>query len=445
MPRGPALRTLWQALQRALLIGLCLLLGACASAPTAAHARGVPAAHAARPMLPGPGSAVPPEVAGRGGYYLDDGPGNGPPVDPATVPDAVPRDEPVLPNANRPYEALGEVYFPDTSLLPYAERGIASWYGRRFHGHRTSSGEPYDMYAMTGAHKTLPIPSYVRVTDVLSGKSVVVRINDRGPFHPGRVIDLSYTAAAKLGIASRGSAEVLVERVFPAGLGDLPAQADASLPGGSANAAAGAGGSGGGAPGPGAAGAGTPRALASAAGAAGTGAVATALPLTLPTAELVTPVAPPPGARIPSPQAGDALPARAGTPLSDGPGTPADARLADAAPPTPPATRPEDSIVAADALPPTAGAGASAGGGAAATGAGGLFVQLGAFRDANNARQLLARARSALSGLQSFLKLEVAGGLHRVRLGPFPTARAQNAAAAAVERSLHMKPGLIGP
>ena len=163
-------------------------------------------------MLPGPGGAVPPESNAHGGYYLDDGPGDGPPVDPAAVPDAVPRDEAPLANANRPYEALGEVYFPDTSSLPFSERGMASWYGRRFNGKRTSSGEAYDMYAMTGAHKTLPIPSYVRVTDVMSGRSVVVRINDRGPFHSGRVIDLSYTAAAKLGFASRGSAEVVVAK-----------------------------------------------------------------------------------------------------------------------------------------------------------------------------------------------------------------------------------------
>ncbi|MDH5263290.1 MAG: septal ring lytic transglycosylase RlpA family protein [Betaproteobacteria bacterium] len=94
------------------------------------------------------------------------------------------------------------------------ERGLASWYGRKFHGQKTASGETYDMFAMTAAHKTLPIPSYARVTSLKSGRSVVVRVNDRGPFHEGRVIDLSYAAAAKLGIAGPGSGPVEVERVF---------------------------------------------------------------------------------------------------------------------------------------------------------------------------------------------------------------------------------------
>jgi len=110
---------------------------------------------------------------------------------------------------------MGEVYFPDTSNLPFSEQGIATWYGRKYHGKPTSSGEVYDMYGMTGAHKTMPIPSYARVTDTKTGKSVIVKINDRGPFFPGRVIDLSYAAAAKLGFAGKGSTTVIVERVFP--------------------------------------------------------------------------------------------------------------------------------------------------------------------------------------------------------------------------------------
>ena len=110
---------------------------------------------------------------------------------------------------------LGRDYVPLQAGLPYRARGIASWYGRKFHGQKTSSGEPYDMYGMTAAHPTLPIPSYVRVANPANGKSVVVRVNDRGPFHAGRLIDLSYTAAWKLGYVGNGSTVVEVESVAP--------------------------------------------------------------------------------------------------------------------------------------------------------------------------------------------------------------------------------------
>jgi len=151
--------------------------------------------------------------ARRGAYYLDDGPGANPPVDLASIPDAVPQPEPLLPRATRPYSVFGRQYTPMTQVEPFRQRGIASWYGRRYHGQPTSSGERYDMYAMTAAHPTLPIPSYARVTNVANGRSVVVRVNDRGPFLQDRVIDLSYTAAAKLGYVEAGSAEVEVELV----------------------------------------------------------------------------------------------------------------------------------------------------------------------------------------------------------------------------------------
>jgi rare lipoprotein A len=147
-------------------------------------------------------------------YYSDDGPPESIPVDIAAIPDAVPRDEPYHRYANRPYTVFGRSYAPVVNDDPVRERGLASWYGRKFHGQKTSSGEVYDMFAMTAAHKTLPIPSYARVTSLKSGQSVVVRVNDRGPFHEGRIIDLSYAAAAKLGIAGPGSGPVEVERVF---------------------------------------------------------------------------------------------------------------------------------------------------------------------------------------------------------------------------------------
>ena len=110
---------------------------------------------------------------------------------------------------------FGKEYVPLAFVQPYRQRGTASWYGKKFHGQRTASGEPYDMYAMTAAHPTLPIPSYARVTRVATGRSVIVRINDRGPFHQGRMIDLSYAAALKLGFAHLGSAEVELESIEP--------------------------------------------------------------------------------------------------------------------------------------------------------------------------------------------------------------------------------------
>ncbi|MGH8684053.1 MAG: septal ring lytic transglycosylase RlpA family protein, partial [Nitrosospira sp.] len=156
-------------------------------------------------------------AAKKGGYYLDDGPGDNPPADLASIPDAVPRGEPLRQANMRPYVALGKSYTPMTALKPYRGRGIASWYGRRYHGQKTASGERYDMYTMTAAHTTLPLPSYARVTNIRNGKSVVVRVNDRGPFHSDRLIDLSYTAAYKLGVLDGGSAWVEVESILPNG------------------------------------------------------------------------------------------------------------------------------------------------------------------------------------------------------------------------------------
>lgn len=153
---------------------------------------------------------------GRGGYYLDDGPPKSPRADLDRIPDAVPRDEPLHRFANRPYAVFGVDYTPQTERRPHVEEGLASWYGRRFHGRRTASGEAYDMYQMTAAHPTLPIPSYARVTALDTGRSVIVRINDRGPFHRNRVIDLSYVAAHRLGYIAAGSARVRVEAIDPA-------------------------------------------------------------------------------------------------------------------------------------------------------------------------------------------------------------------------------------
>ena len=149
-----------------------------------------------------------------GGYYLDDGPDETP-INVDSVPDAKPKVEPLLARANKPYAALGQKYQPMTTYKPYKKQGIASWYGKRFHGKKTSSGEVYDMYAMSAAHTVLPIPSYARVTNPANGASVIVRINDRGPFKHNRLIDLSYAAAYKLNLINAGSGLVEVETINP--------------------------------------------------------------------------------------------------------------------------------------------------------------------------------------------------------------------------------------
>ncbi len=150
-----------------------------------------------------------------GGYYLDDGPMDEVPANLMDVPDAVPQVESLARAANRPYVVFGQTYTPMTQVSAYRKRGVGSWYGKKFHGQKTSSGEPYDMFKMTAAHPTLPIPSYARVTSLETGRQVIVRINDRGPFLSGRLIDLSYTAAYKLGYLEKGSGQVEVELLLP--------------------------------------------------------------------------------------------------------------------------------------------------------------------------------------------------------------------------------------
>jgi len=138
------------------------------------------------------------------------------PVDVSQIPDAVPKPEAKSRYGNPDsYKQFGKEYRVMASSSGYREHGVASWYGTKFHGRRTSSGEPYDMYAMTAAHKTLPLPTYARVTNVDNGKSVIVKINDRGPFHDDRVIDLSYAAAHRIDVLQNGTGKVLVETIDP--------------------------------------------------------------------------------------------------------------------------------------------------------------------------------------------------------------------------------------
>jgi rare lipoprotein A len=200
------------------LIGLLCgvtLLSACSSAPKKAETR----QGAAAPIVDlRNGSSVPQATTaapatGSGAYLAGDGPGADVPANLDAIPDAVPKAEPLHKYANRQYSALGKTYVPLQETGKYKERGIASWYGKKFHGQNTSIGEVYDMYAMTAAHPTLPIPSYARVTNVATGKSVIVRVNDRGPFLHDRIMDISYVAAYKLGYVNNGSAEVEVESI----------------------------------------------------------------------------------------------------------------------------------------------------------------------------------------------------------------------------------------
>jgi rare lipoprotein A len=182
-------------MRHATVLACMVLLGACSSSPpprSAPQVTPVPA--------PGPERSTAPR----------------PPANLDAIPDAVPRIEPRSTRGNPlSYEVFGKRYIILPTADGYVERGVASWYGPDFHTRSTSSGEPYDMYAMTAAHKTLPIPAYARVTNLSNGRSVVVRINDRGPFVDNRIIDLSYTAAHKLGMTQAGTAFVEVQVITP--------------------------------------------------------------------------------------------------------------------------------------------------------------------------------------------------------------------------------------
>ena len=194
--------------------------------------------------------STPPSVTGPAGASVfgsqRDGPPAQPPPDLTTRPDPQPQVEPIrVGGPNKPYEVFGQRYTPLAADLPLAQTGLASWYGRKFHGRPTASGEIYDMYATTAAHRTMPLPSYALVRNPANGREIVVRVNDRGPFHAERIIDLSYAAAAKLGVL-RGVAPVELRRLTHDDIRSarwrgetLPAVAatDAALGGASADAA----------------------------------------------------------------------------------------------------------------------------------------------------------------------------------------------------------------
>lgn len=210
------------------LVALALSLSGCTLVGYPAGVPEAPPPAVVSPGTPGgerPGPAASPgrEETASGTRPPADFRKDGPPTDPGevdldTIADAVPRDEPLATSGNmREYEVLGRVYRTLDTPDGYVEEGVASWYGREFQGRSTSSGEPYDMYAMTAAHRTLPLPSYVEITNLDNGKVVVVRVNDRGPFHKERLIDVSYAAAHRLGLIATGTARVRVRALRPEG------------------------------------------------------------------------------------------------------------------------------------------------------------------------------------------------------------------------------------
>jgi len=296
-----------------------------------------------------------------GGYYKDDGPGTDIPSGIDKTPDAIPRIEPLASGANRPYSVLGKRYVPITDPdRPYKARGTASWYGKKFHGNSTSIGEPYDMYSMTAAHPTMPLPSYARVTSSVNGRTIIVRVNDRGPFHSGRIMDLSYTAAHKLGLIGNGSGEVTVERILPAEIRLAESQ------GGVVTAAG-----------------------VSAAGAAG-GADEAVASTPLPASSLTMRELEP-----------------ASVAATGGPGARSIA--------------PANSPTVANTSTGTATAVASVGSTAVPAAAGGVYLQMGAFSQPTNAQALVQRVNSQLDAAagNGSAVVQQSGALYRVRLGPY--------------------------
>jgi len=341
-----------------------------------------------------------------------DGPGANPPTDLASLPDAEPRVETIRSGGpNKPYQALGREYVPATRDVPVSERGLASWYGRKFHGRKTASGEVYDMYAMTAAHPTLPIPSYARIRNPANGREVLVRVNDRGPFVAGRIVDLSYAAAFKLDLL-RGVAPVELERIT---FDEIRTGAWRGS-GGARVAAAGA----------------------------GEGASAVVAPV--PEASVADVRSSPPRApSVPAP----IMPAAVDVPAQD---------VAFAAAPVvvPAPTATESAAIAAPAAPaaiatpvaPIAIAAADARplpGRAPADAARGFWVQLGAFRERDGAETFRRRvgADDESSWLEPLLAIFGDASLYRVQAGPYPSRDEADAVAQRARSALGVVPIVV--
>ena len=368
---------------------------------------------------PGAAPARPPASPAAGGrFYLDDGPGDRPLSELENLPDAVPRAEPLHRFANRPYTQFGRHYQPMTSLEPFRERGIATWYGRRYHNRPTSTGERYDMYAMTAAHPTLPLPSYARVTHMRTGRSIVVRVNDRGPFVPGRVIDLSYAAAAKLGTAMAGSAEVEVELIIrfdvAEATGTTSAAQAAAQPEARAESMSRAASTG--QSGALAVSAGTPAASPSDSASAGEAGAARALAVSLAQPPAISVSRDPGGSAQPGPVAGaaprESAPREAAT--YSAPVASSTAGVAAVAP---------DSSGPATAVPASAATSA-----ASVALAPGRYVQLGAYQSRAGAQAALERLRARPGGLPEAIAVYQDGSFFKLLAGPYPqTGLAQEA------------------
>jgi rare lipoprotein A len=344
-----------------------------------------------------------------GGYYLDDGPDANPPANLDAVPDAVPRIEPFAPSNSKPYVVFGKTYTPDVSGGPYKVQGRASWYGKKFHGNSTANGERYNMYGMTAAHPTLPLPSYARVTRVSNGKSVVVRVNDRGPFLNDRVIDLSYVAAYKLGMLGPGSAEVVVERITAEQIRNWQ-PAPAALNVATASSA-------------------PVRTV------VGTQASVEASPMTAQTesandSQTTAPLAliAPPASASWAVRGNDTAPL---PPLSA-------STASSAAPPLTPSSvsaSPSNTSVVANTfstVPPAPGS---------------MYLQLGAFSDVSKAQALASRVSNQIpADLSALVRVEqTANNLHRVRIGPFASREAAVQALNPVQSSTGVAPSLSPP
>ena len=332
-------------------VALALLLSGC----------GTPHRRATAPEgNPTPPATATPQAGAANGkpgaFYQDDGPGDNPPPNLDNIPDAIPKTEPLRAAANRPYSVFGREYVPLTAVRPFKQRGVASWYGRKFQGAKTSSGELYDMYAMTAAHPTLPIPSYARVTMVANRRSVIVRINDRGPFLSDRIMDLSFTAAYRLGYVNAGSALVEVESIDPENFRPSAKTANARL-----------------------------------------------IPEPEPARETATP------------------------PVQ------ASARQAEPSQPIPGKSAvPAETLPATDipAVPVTADAS-------------GVYLQLGAFSQRDNAETFRSRIHRQLGWLTNPIEIKSGDGLYRLHLGPYRDRAEAERVAARIRETLELKPTFV--
>ncbi len=377
---------------------VAMMLAACASKP--------PEVQRSPRVEPVPSSAHSPESApappppATGAAPLRDGPDAQPPPDLERVPDAEPTLEPIRNGGpNKPYEAAGQSFVPLTQDAPFSERGLASWYGRKFHGRRTASGELYNMYAMTAAHKTLPIPSYARVRNPTNGAEVLVRVNDRGPFVRGRIIDLSYTAALKLGLL-RGVGTVEIERIT---LDDIRTGAWRRDPGtavASASASASAS-----APVPPALPDATLAATATTTTTTSGLSTTTLQPATAPAA---TPVSAPPANA--TPVVADASPISASPPAT----------------PSAPGSEPADPALRAIA-PPSRG----------------FWVQLGAFKERRGAEEFHRRVSTSHDWLAPMLAVFIDLPLFRLQAGPYPSRDEARGVAEQIRSALQLVPLIL--